>query len=98
MIITAKAWSTKPPKEGLDASTNTEKPSSRVASRPLKPVPVSFRDERARWEWPRMTVPVGRRVRRAHTWGVNNGQAGRGECNRQREQRAASLLRRTEDM
>jgi hypothetical protein len=83
LIITTKAWTTKPLKENLNASTNTETLSSRGASRLLKPTSVSFRDERARWEWPRRTVPVSRRVRRARAWGVNYGQAGWGECNRQ---------------
>ncbi len=48
--ILARAWTTKPPKESTDASTNTDMPGNRRVNQPLKPTSVSFRDERARWE------------------------------------------------
>ncbi len=84
------------PKESSDASTNTNMLDSHGASRPFKPALVSFRDERARWEWLRRAVPLYMRARRARAWGINDGQASWGECNRQQEQRTASLARRME--
>jgi hypothetical protein len=98
LVITAKAWSTEPIKESMDASTNTDVPGNRGISRPLKPAAVSFRDKRARWEWPRRAMSVGRRIRGTHTGSVNNGQAGWGECIRHKESKAASLPRRAEEM
>jgi hypothetical protein len=98
LVITAKAWATKPIKESLDASANMETLSNRGTNRLLKPATVSFRDERTRWEWPRRTVPVGRQVRRTRAWSVDDGQAGWGECIGHQESRAASLPRRSEEM
>jgi hypothetical protein len=49
LVITAKAWTTKPSKESSDASTITDMPSRHGVSRPLKPSAVTFRDKRARW-------------------------------------------------
>jgi hypothetical protein len=48
LVISARAWTTKPPKESSDASTNTDMPGNRRVNRPPKPTSVSFRDERAR--------------------------------------------------
>ncbi len=65
LVVTAKAWSTKPPYKGTDLSTSTGELAAGSTTRSFKPATLSFRDERARWEWPRRTVPLGRRARRA---------------------------------
>jgi hypothetical protein len=98
LVLTARAWPTKPIKEFSDASTNTEMPSSRGVNCLPKPTAISFRDERARWEWPRRVVLVGRRVRKTHVGSVNSRQTGWGECIGHKELRAASLPRRAEEM
>jgi hypothetical protein len=66
LVLTAKAWPAKPIKESRDTSTNTRVIGSRRRSRPLKPAAVSFREERARWEWPRRAVPASWRDRWMH--------------------------------
>ncbi len=78
LVMTAKAWAVKPAKESLDASTNTETPSNRGTGQLLKLAAVSFSDKRTRWEWPRRAVPVGRRIRWAHAWSVDEGQVAGG--------------------
>ncbi len=98
LVMTAKAWATKPIKESLDESTNTETLSNNGTNRLLKPATVSFRDKRTRWEWPRRTVPVGRWVKRMRAWSVDDVQAGWGRCIGHQESRAASLSRRSEEM
>jgi hypothetical protein len=98
LVILAKTWKTKLLKESSDASTSTEGLGSNSATLQIKPATLSFRDERAMWEWPRRTVPLGRRARRARAWGIPEGQASWGECNGQREWRTASLPRRMEEV
>jgi hypothetical protein len=98
LVISAKEWTTKPPKENSEASTSTEGLGNNNATRQFKPTMLSFRDERARWEWPRRTVPLGRRARRARAWGIQEGQASWGECDGQRQWRTASLPRRLEEV
>ncbi len=98
LVMTAKMWVAKPTKKSLDARTKTETPSNRKISRRLKPARVSFRDERTGWEWPRRTVSVGRRVRRALARIMDKGQAGWRECIGHQESGAASLPRRSEEM
>jgi hypothetical protein len=65
LVITAKAWTMKPPNKGADVNTSTEEIAPGNTPRPFKPQVLSFRDERMRWEWPRRTIPAGRRARRA---------------------------------
>jgi hypothetical protein len=98
LVISAKAWTTKPPKENSDASTSTEGLGNNNVTRQFKPTMLSFRDERARWEWPRRTVSLGRRARRTRAWGIQERQASWGECNGQREWKTASLPRRMEEV
>ncbi len=64
----------------------------------FKPATLSFRDERARWEWPKRTVPLDRRASRARAWGIPEGQAGWGECSRRDGSGTDSLPRRMEDV
>ncbi len=64
LVITAKAWTTKPPKMGTDVSTSTAGLVGGDTACLFKPATLSFRDERARWEWPRRTVPA---------WGILEG-------------------------
>jgi hypothetical protein len=70
LVVAAKAWATKPPNKGMDSSTSTGELVGSDAARPLKSAMLSFMDERARWEWPRRTVPLGRRARRARACGI----------------------------
>jgi hypothetical protein len=76
LVITTKAWTTRPPSEATDTSTSTEEAAPGGPVCPLKQAALSFRDERARWEWPRRTAPAGRRARRARAWENPKGQAG----------------------
>ncbi len=62
LVLISKAWPMEDVKEYRDARTNTGLLGSRGQSRPPKPAAVSFREERARWEWPRRTSPAGRCV------------------------------------
>jgi hypothetical protein len=62
LVVTAKAWTTKLPSKGMDVSTSTGELAGDNAAQPFKPATLSFRDERARWEWPRRTVPLGQRA------------------------------------
>ncbi len=70
LVLISKVWPVKPVKECRDMSTNTgplgNRGRSRGRSRPLKPAVASFREERARWEWPRRTLPAGRQVQWMH--------------------------------
>ncbi len=66
LVLIAKVWPVKPVKECRDVSTNTGVLGSQGQSRPLKPSAVSFREKRARWEWPRRMTPAGRQVRYMH--------------------------------
>jgi hypothetical protein len=62
LVVTAKAWTTKPPSKGADVSNSTGELEAGSTTRPLKPATLSFWEEWARWEWPRRTVPLGRRL------------------------------------
>jgi hypothetical protein len=98
LVVMAKAWTTKPPSQGADVSTSRGELTAGSRVRPFKPGTLSFRDEWARWEWPRRTVPLARRARRAHVWGIPEGQAGWGECSQRDGSGTASLPRRMEDV
>jgi hypothetical protein len=63
LVVTARAWMTKPPSKGADVSTSMGKMTASSTMRPFKPATLSFRDERAKWEWPRRTVPLCRQAR-----------------------------------
>jgi hypothetical protein len=73
LVLTAKVWPVKPVKESRDTSTNTGVLGSRGQSRPLKPAVVSFREERARWEWPRRATLAGRQNQVDARTKVGNG-------------------------
>jgi hypothetical protein len=47
LVVTAKAWTTKPPSKVADESTSTVPADG--ATRPFKPATLSFRDKRTRW-------------------------------------------------
>jgi hypothetical protein len=64
----SKVWPVKPLRN-RDTSTNTGVLGSRGQSRPLKPAAVSFREERARWEWPRRATSADRQNRWMHRQG-----------------------------
>jgi hypothetical protein len=98
LVIAAKMWATKAPSKGIDASTSTEELVTSNAARSFKSAMLSFRDKRARWEWPRRTVPLGRQARRARAWGLPEGQAGWGECRGRCKSGTASLPRKMEDV
>jgi hypothetical protein len=66
LVLTAKVCASEAVKEYRDTSTNTGVLGSRGQSRPLKPAAVSFREERARWEWPRRATSAGRQNRWMH--------------------------------
>jgi hypothetical protein len=76
LVNTAKAWTTKTPSKSTDVSTSTGELAAGNTARSFKPATLSFRNERARWKWPRRTVPLGRRARRACAWGIPVGQVG----------------------
>ncbi len=64
LIIAPRSWMSRKFNSSTDASTSTSEMRLRSEVRDLKPASLSFRDERARWEWLRRRTPPCRRVRK----------------------------------
>ncbi len=88
LVVTARVWPTEGLAHSEDASTSMSELRPKEGEARPKPAALSFRDERARLEWPKRRTPPGRRVKegpKRDESGAEEGedwreQASWGEC------------------